>query len=320
MVVAAIDVGGTKIASALFHSDGSILHRTTALLQGRQGSAVAELIIEQLSALRTKSKEPIHSVGLCIPGIYYAESGTVWAPNIPGWDRYPLKAEIEQTVNSQCPVVIDSDRACYILGETWQGAARHCANAIFLAVGTGIGAGILVQGQILRGAGDAAGAIGWLALDLPFKSHYKECGCFEYHASGPGLVKVALEKLQTNPDYRGRLLTDPLTTADLFAAYKAKDPVAMQVLEEATDYWAMAVANLVSLFNPEAIIFGGGLFGPAAEFLPAIYNKACQWAQPISIKKVRLLVSALGADAGLWGAANLALQPAGPVKNVVHPS
>jgi glucokinase len=311
MVVAAIDVGGTKIASALFHNDGQLLHKTTALLQGRQGTAVADLISHQLSALLTKSSEPIRAVGICIPGIYYPKSGLVWAPNIPGWDRFPLQAEIEHATSGQFPVAIDSDRACYILGETWQGAARNCRDAIFLAVGTGIGAGLLVNGQIVRGAGDAAGAIGWLALDLPYKSHYKECGCFEYHASGPGLLKVAAAELQKDPGYRGRLRSDALTTADLFSAGKENDPIATLVLDEAIEYWAMAVANLVSLFNPEAIIFGGGVFGPAAEFLPVIYDKACQWAQPISIRQVRLLVSALGSDAGLWGAAKLALQQAG---------
>jgi glucokinase len=315
MVVAAIDVGGTKIASALIHSDGQILHQSTALLQGRQSTDVAELIIDQLLALIEKSTEPILAVGICIPGIYYAASGCVWAPNIPGWERFPLKAEIQRAVNSKFPVAIDSDRACYILGETWQGAARDCANAIFLAVGTGIGAGILVNGQIVRGVGDAAGAIGWLALDLPFKSHYKECGCFEYHASGPGLVKVAAAKLATNHDYKDGLQGGTITTSELFVAYKNRDPLATQVLTEATDYWAMAVANLVSLFNPEVIIFGGGVFGPAAEFLPDIYHKACQWAQPISIKQVRLVVSALGTDAGLWGAARLALQRFSLIKN-----
>ena len=100
-------------------------------------------------------------------------AGRVWAPNIPGWDDYPLKAEIKAAVSDQAvKIAIDSDRSASILGEAWQGAARDCRNAIFLAVGTGIGAGIFVDGRVLHGAHGIAGAIGWMALDRPFRPEY----------------------------------------------------------------------------------------------------------------------------------------------------
>ncbi len=85
---------------------------------------------------------------------------------------------------------IDNDRACYILGETWKGSATGCKHAIFLSVGTGIGAGILVDGKVLRGANDIAGSIGWMALTDPFLQEYVKYGCFEYHASGPGITRI----------------------------------------------------------------------------------------------------------------------------------
>ncbi len=115
---------------------------------------------------------------------------------------------------------IDSDRACYILGEVWQGSAKGCKDAVFLAVGTGIGAGILVEGKVMRGSNDIAGAIGWLALDRPFQQKYISCGCFEYHASGEGLAKVAKELVAQNPD--GILSAkniDEITARDVFHAY-----------------------------------------------------------------------------------------------------
>ena len=97
-------------------------------------------------------KLAIRAVGICVPGIVQPKTGRVWAPNIPGWDDYPLKAEIKAAVSDQAiKVAIDSDRSASILGEAWQGAARGCRNAIFLAVGTGIGAGILVDGRVLHG-------------------------------------------------------------------------------------------------------------------------------------------------------------------------
>jgi glucokinase len=235
----------------------------------------------------------------------------VWAPNIPGWENYPLQAELESALaDKTLRVTIDSDRACCILGETWRGAARGCRNAIFLAVGTGIGAGILVDGKILRGAGDSAGAIGWLALERPFRRKYVQCGCFEYYASGEGLVKVANE---LGAARRTGALSRPRfrTARDVFAAYERSDRVARNTVGQAIEFWGMAVANLVSLFNPEKIIFGGGVFGPAKEFLGDIHDEARKWAQPIAIRQVKLVASRLGPDAGLYGAGALALAAGG---------
>jgi glucokinase len=96
----------------------------------------------------------------------------------------------------------------------------------------------------------------------------------------------------------------------VFAAYDRGDVVAKEVVGQAIEFWGMAVANLVSLFNPEKIIFGGGVFGPGAKLLGDIYAEAKKWAQPISIKQVRLQASKLGGDAGLYGAGCLALQAA----------
>jgi glucokinase len=245
-----------------------------------------------------------------VPGIYRADRGTVWAPNIPGWEDYPLRDELQTAIGPAIRVVVDSDRAAYILGETWLGAARGARDAIFLAVGTGIGAGILVDGRVLRGHGDIAGAIGWLALDRPYESRYAGCGCFEYHASGAGLTSVARDWLAAGRSDRSQLAqsTDgELSTARLFEAYDDDDTVARHVLDEAVQFWGMAAANLVSLFNPETIVFGGGVFGPATRFLDRIAAEAKRWAQPIAIQQVRFVASSLGGDAGLYGAARLAI-------------
>lgn len=315
MTVIAIDLGGTKVASAVVSEKGDILTREHALLGGRGGHEVGELVVEQCRALLagsdTGGATTPHAVGVTVPGIYRADRGTVWAPNISGWDDYPLRDELQRALGSTVRVVVDSDRAAYILGETWRGAARGARDAIFLAVGTGIGAGILVDGRVLRGHADIAGAIGWLALDRPYLSRYVECGCFEYHASGPGLTSVARELLDATPDYGGELRRVPaseLTTAHVFDAFDRRDPVARHVLDDAVQFWAMATANLVSLFNPETIVFGGGVFGPAVRFLDRIRAEARLWAQPISMQQVRLVASTLGGDAGLYGAARLAME------------
>jgi glucokinase len=307
MPVIAIDLGGTKLATAMFDAGGKLLDRDSVPLDGRTGTEVGALIAQRCAGAT-------EGVGVIVPGIYRAMRGTVWAPNISGWDDYPLLDELRRAVGAGVPVVIDSDRAGYILGEVWRGAARGARHAIFVAVGTGIGAGIMVDGRVLRGHGDIGGAIGWLALDRPYREEYRMCGCFEHHASGPGLAKVARENLARDHQYDGELRKlDPgtITAEWIFAAYERGDAIATKVIDDAIVFWGMAAANLVSLFNPEVIVFGGGVFGPAAHLLDRIREEAVRWAQPIAVQGARFVASELGGDAGLYGAARLALLAGG---------
>jgi glucokinase len=312
-MVIALDLGGTKLAAALFNDNGDILFKTNYSLEKKQGKEVGQLISVAANELLTKAeiiKEDIWAIGICVPGIAHSKTGKVWAPNIPGWDDYPLLEDLQRSVNNEkIKIKIDSDRACYILGEVWKGNARGCKDAIFLSIGTGIGAGILINNKVLRGSNDIAGAIGWMALGRPFNQKYIPCGDFEYNASGEGIVKVAKEMLDSkNKSVLKKINPDLLTAKDIFDAYEMGDDLSKKVIANAVERWGMATANLVSLFNPEKIIFGGGVFGPALKFLDEIYTEAKKWAQPISIQQVLLQASALGSDAGLYGAGLLALR------------
>jgi glucokinase len=302
-----IDLGGTKLAAAAFADDGELLHREAVPLGGRSGGDVGALIAARVEELTDRYESRATGVG--IPGLYRSSSGTVWAPNIPGWDDYPLLDELRSRSGGTHAVAIDSDRAACILGETWRGAAQGARDAIFLAAGTGIGAGILAGGRVLRGTGDVAGAIGWLALDRPFHLRYVQHGCFEDQCSGPGLVRVAHDIMEGEQDYDGALLQagDHLSASVIFDAYEHRDPIAERVIENAIELWGMAAANLVSVFNPELIVFGGGVFGPAARFIDRIREEATRWAQPIAIEEVRFVATALGSDAQLYGAGRLAM-------------
>jgi glucokinase len=312
MSLLSIDLGGTKLATAVFSEEGSVLCEERLPLEKRKGTAVGSLIATQVNKflhIAQNDGYPASSIGISVPGISYQKTGIVWAPNIPGWEAYPLLKEIEETAEG-IPVTIDSDRACYILGEAWKGGAQGCKDAIFLAVGTGIGAGILVNGGVLRGWHDIAGAVGWMALEKPFQKNYIDCGCFESRASGEGIAKLAKELLSGAKGYKGALRkqTGEITAFDVFEAYKQNDCIAIEVAKQCVVFWGMAIANLVSIFNPQKIILGGGVFGPAVQFIPAIYEEATKWAQPVSMKEVLIEPSVLGNRAGLYGAAWLALQ------------
>ena len=309
MSLLGIDLGGTKLSLAIFNESGTLLFKNTVALNKRGGRDVGDLIAANITEISNYNNYgEIDSIGICVPGIYRIKTGTVWAPNIQDWDDYPLLEHITKACVN-VPVTIDSDRACYILGEAWQGNAKECDDAIFLAVGTGIGAGILVNGTVLRGAHDIAGAIGWMALQRPFNPEYINCGCFEHFASGEGIAKTIKKLLKETNNYAGELKDlEEISAHDVFAAYKNNDPLAVKTIELAVEFWGMAVANLVSLFNPEKIIFGGGVFGPALPLLPEIYKEAVKWSQPVGITQVTLSGSSLEGDAGVYGAGFLALK------------
>ena len=307
MPLIGIDLGGTKLATALFSEEGKLVSKHVVALDQRTGKEVGKLVTDAVKKYLRDATSPVRAIGVSVPGIAYAKTGKVWAPNIPGWDDYPLLDEIQQ-VAGNIPVSIDNDRACCILGELWQGNARGCKDAIYLAVGTGIGAGILIDGRILRGSHDIAGSVGWLALDKPFQSKYVACGCFEYYASGDGIAKLAGELLSEVKTYRGPLREQArLTAHHVFDAYLENDPLAIRVFDECIQYWGMAVANLISIFNPEKIIFGGGVFGPALKFLKPIQDEARKWAQPISMTQVIFEPSGLDGDSAIFGAGFLSL-------------
>jgi glucokinase len=217
--------------------------------------------------------------------------------------------QLEMKTNN-IAVRIDSDRACSILGEVWKGNAQGCADAIFIAVGTGIGAGLLVNNEVVRGNSDIAGATGWMALQRPFHEKFRRCGCFEYYASGEGLVTMAKEFIASGNFANAEMsnIEADFSAHDIFEACDRNDPLAIAVVNNAIELWGMAAANFISLFNPQKILFGGGVFGPGLKFLDSISKEAAKWAQPISMTQVSIQESALGTDAALYGAGYLALK------------
>ncbi len=318
MAIIGVDLGGTKVAAALFDPSGKMFSKETVLLNGATGEAVGQLVVDVISTLKLRSPGvTVDAIGICVPGIVYSKRDTVWAPNIPGWDEYPLKRQIAEAMDDpNLTICIESDRTCYILGEIWKGAARGCENAIYLAVGTGIGAGIMLDGHIIHGANDIVGATGWLALQYPYTEEYIPCGCFEYYASGNGIAIQAQRALRCVRNYTGALSKKPIeqiTSHDVFAAYAEGDHIAAKVLDKAIEMWGMGAANLVSLFNPEKVIFGGGVFGPASMFIRRIYDEACKWGQPISMQQVEFCASEVQGEAALLGATYMAIRATNPI-------
>jgi glucokinase len=324
----AVDVGGTKIASALFTRDGEALVKEKVLLDKAGGDAAAAQVGERIVVLSEAARAAggrLLAVGICVPGIAYSVTGKVWAPNIPGWDQYPLLERIRGHVplvrvpqnkesghvpSVHVPVVLESDRSAYVAGEAWRGAAAGSRDAVFLAVGTGIGAGIISGGRILHGHEDIAGAVGWFGLDPDFKPEYAAMGSFEAEASGNSVARKARERLAKGGasamlDLAGGVVE--AVTAEIVAeAARRKDPLAMEVVADVVTYLAMGVANIVSILNPEVVVVGGGLFQAADVFLEPVRREFKRWAQPLAARSVRIELTGLGEDAGLYGCGKLA--------------
>lgn len=293
--VLAADLGGTKIAVARVSRTGAVRDRRVMPTPREGGEAVVAAIA---AALRALPQAGAAGVGVGVPGLVRRD-GTVWAPNLAGWRRQPLAKRLRAAL--RLPVLVESDRNAFIAGEAWRGAARGCQDAVAVIVGTGIGAGILTGGRLLRGHGELAGAVGWMAVptaafaDPKLAAAMRARGCLEFLAAGPGIAAAAERR-----DHRRR---DAKALAE---RARRGDAAARQTLAEAGEALGFALANLVSTLNPRVIVLAGGVTGAGAWILGPARRALRRWAQPLAARQVRLSLSRLGADAGLLGAARLA--------------
>jgi glucokinase len=289
--VLAIDLGGTKASFAVIDRDGSVRARTKR--PSHEGGvamshdALAASAAETVSAAGLEWKD-VRAAGVVVPGIYNPATGRAWAPNLWGRDEVPLGDELRKHL--PVPVVIDSDRSGYVLGEAWRGAARGCTDVVFLAVGTGIGAGILSNGRLVRGSGGIAGAVGWFALDPRWREDYGRMGVFETEAAGPALARRC----------------GASSAEDVAAAARRGDPAARRAVDETVEWLAMGIANLISALNPQVVVLGGGLMQASDLFLEPLRHAVRRWAQPLAVDQCRIEPTELGEDAALFGAARLA--------------
>lgn len=279
--VLAIDLGGTKTAAALVDESGRMESRVKEPAEHSPAAAV-EAIARMAARLKPAA------LGMIVPGIYNQRTGMAWTPNLWGWDEVPLGELLARHLS--IPVVVEGDRSGYVLGEQWLGAARGLTDVVFVAVGTGIGVGIFASGRVVAGAHGIAGSAGWFALDPRWKDEYARVGCWEAESAGPAVARHA-----------------GTASAEEAAAEACRgNQRARAALDNAADYLAMGIANLISLLNPEMVVLGGGLMQAGELLLPRIREGVTRWAQPIAAARARIELTALGEDAGLLGAARLA--------------
>lgn len=302
-LVAALDIGGTKIAGALVDGHGRILLRAQRATPAREdGDTVMRAVEDVIGELAVS---PLWSragaLGIGSAGPVDASAGTVSPVNVPGWRGYPLVERAAEAAGG-LPVELIGDGVAITAAEHWQGAARGHDNALCMVVSTGVGGGLVLNGQLHAGPTGNAGHIGHISVDLdgdlcPCGSR----GCVERIASGPNIARRALDNgWQPGPD-------GDTSAAAVAKAARGGDPVAVASFERAAQALAAGIAATATLVEIDIAVIGGGV-GKAGEVLFTPLRRAlADYATLSFVQRLTVAPALMGTDAGLVGAASAAL-------------
>ncbi len=313
-LVVGIDLGGTKISTGLVDSAGVIIahdYRETRATEGQE--AVIERMLDAARLVMAQAgvnQAQVAAVGVVAPGPLDIEAGVVVAPpNLPGWGHVPLKQLIEEGLGIR--TFLENDANAAALGEFRFGAGRGTEHMIYVTVSTGIGGGLILDGELYHGANGMAGEIGHTIV-MP-NGPLCGCGnrgCLEALASGTAITRQARERVARGvltliADLAGN---DPeRITAKLVAEAATRGDVeAQEILAEAMNYLGIGMANLVNLFNPQLIVIGGGLMNIGELLFGPVRRAIARHALPTLAQAVRVVPAELGADVGVLGAAAVA--------------
>jgi glucokinase len=305
--VFAADLGGTKLAAGLVEADGSIVARVTEPVDRSGPHAPVVQIATLAAALASDSGRRLAAAAVAVPGLV-RPSGTVWAPNL-AWGQIPLQRLLEKKLG--VPAIVESDRNAAVLGEAWLGAARGHTDVVAIVVGTGIGVGILGGGRLLRGAHELSGCGGWMIVSEQPDPETGRPLPLESLAAGPAIARAGGRAAEAGESKRllslaGERGPSALTALQVAKAARAGDRAALAIFWRAGRLLGYGIGNLISLFDPQVVVIGGGLAGAADLFLGELKAAALSTCQPLNARRVRIVVSRLGADANLLGVASLA--------------
>ncbi len=308
---AGIDIGASNIKYGIISSKGEVLFREQKPALVEKGPMplmhLVTNIAENLLLRAAEDELNVHWLGVGSPGAIDNVTGTVKGrcPNIPDWVGMEIAAHLKEHLNM--PVYVDNDANVVALGEFRFGAAKRFSSAICITMGTGIGGGIIINRQLWRGASFSAGEIGHIIVNengRPCKCGNK--GCLEAYCASQPILDRAREKLAVGmTETMDEILEgniDNLTIKKLFAAGKKSDETALAVIEETGRIMGAALSGVVNLFNPEALVFGGGIIDGGAGLVEVIGAEIRRRAFPSATENLRILRAELGNNAGFIGA------------------
>lgn len=303
-----VDIGGTTVKMGLFQEDGTVLDKWEIKSRTEnEGAAVLPDIADAIVAKLTQrgiEKEEIVGIGVGVPAPV-TDDGVVQQTANLGWGYKEVRRELEELTGMTAKIGNDANVAA--LGEMWKGGGVGNKNMVMVTLGTGVGGGIIINGNILTGNNGAGGEIGHLCVN----EEETECcgcgkkGCLEQYASATGVVRLAKAKLA---GYAGEtvLNADDVSAKDVFDAVKAGDKAAIEIAEEFGRYLGRALANIAALVDPSIFVVGGGV-SKAGEVLFDYIKEPYMENAFFANKDVKFALAQLGNDAGIYGAAKLVL-------------
>lgn len=304
-----VDLGGTTVKLGFFDTEGNVLDKWEIKTRTENGGVnilpdIAEAIKGKM-AEKSVAKEDVVGVGIGVPGPVDSKGIVHKCVNL-GWGVFNINDELSKYLDG-ITVKGGNDANVAALGEMWKGGGQGFDSIVVVTLGTGVGGGIIVDGQILTGATGAAGEIGHIHVD---DAETEVCGCgntgcLEQYASATGVVRIANRVLANNTK-ETCLKAGEVSAKDVWDAVKAGDTVAIQIAEQFGEYLGKGLASVAGVMNPEAFVIGGGV-SKAGEVLLDYIRKNYTPVVFHASRDVKFKLATLGNDAGIYGAAKLVL-------------
>ena len=295
--VIGVNMDGVNLYGALANIGGDIIHEIKLEQHGTTGEKSLELLIgmiEKLLNTPRKENQDILGIAIGIPGITHVKKGVIeWAPSLQ-WRNMPLMERLEARFNLS--ILVDNDLNLSALGENWFGVGQGVHEMVLIATGTGVGAGVIIDGAIFRGAAEAAGEVGYMVpSQTVLGQDFPDYGPMEDTISSATIARKgrqALAKIRTPEELQ------QLTAEDVFTAARQQQPWALDIIKETVDYLSILVCNIMGLLDPELIVLGSGLSGGADLLIPRLRQRI----QSILPHLPRIEASILGHRAVVMGA------------------
>lgn len=311
--VVGVDVGGTNLVAGTVAEDGSevlgVVSEPTMSAQG--ADSVISRIVKLTRASIAESGKKVEGVGIGSPGPLNTKTGVVLlTPNL-GWTNMPLRDRVSEGLD--LPATLDNDANCAIYGEWWRGAARGAKYVIGLTLGTGIGGGIVIDGEIYHGVTDVAGEFGHVTIDATGRRcKCGNYGCIEAYASGPAIAERAVEGIESGVEtslreyVKGDL--SKITAQIVYEASNDGDAWALEVVRETAALLGAAVASFINIFNPEVVVICGGVTQAGDRLFHPLRSEVKRRAFKPAWEACRIVPGTLPGTAGVFGAAAVFIQ------------
>lgn len=306
-----IDVGGTTVKMGLFTTEGELLDKWEILTRKEDGGAYilndVAASVEAKLAEKNIAKEDVAGAGIGVPGPTLDTGYVSICVNL-GWkDKNPAN-ELSELLS--IPVKAGNDANVAALGEMWKGGGEGYLDVVLLTLGTGVGGGIIINGEIAPSHRGVGGELGHITVN-PDEEATCNCGnhgCLEQYASATGVVRIAKKLLAASKEESSLRTLETVTAKDVFDAAKAGDHLAVEAVEVLGKYLGLVVANVALTVDPDVFVIGGGVSKAGQVLIDVITKYYHKFAKIIGDNKAKVVLAKLGNDAGIYGAARMVLK------------